>query len=215
MNETSVLMEGLRERTYKEAVSQPNHMNCILAKLFPNEEILDDCCLPMEKEKRPKIVGKNFRPDFILPQRKLVIEIDGDSCNKKGHYSNARVAIKDIQKTKACESVGYKVVRIPFYVQLDLEMVKFYFGIDYEQELYPACHCHGFEHPLAALPSDFCDLGIERFEKEMAVLPQDVRATIIESLQLRIANYKNEGYSQEEAILLVVPKRLQYLIAKD
>lgn len=207
------LMEGLRERTPQKAAPQPNHMNCILEQLFPGEEVLHDCSL-RTKEGRSENTAGRYRFDYVLPQRRLAIEIDGDSRYKRGHYSDAAICIKDYLKTSACAKAGYRLVRIPFFVQLSPDMVRQYFGITHAQELYPACHCHGFAHPQAPLPADFCELGIRRFNREMTELPYNVREKIIETLVQRIAAYRSKGYPHTIANSLVLPERLWYLIGE-
>ena len=206
------ILEGLREHAPKGAVPKPNYMESILQRLFPNKIYLANQFLKDETGQYVKVAGTKFKPDYILPELRIVIEIDGDSRSRRNHYSNANVAIKDRLKTRICTELGYKVVRIPSYIQLDSEMVRFYFGIDYAEELYPACHEHGFEHPDIALPADFCELGLERFEQEMRTYPQSVRQRIVTSLRKRITQYREEGYSEEDAISQVLPRRLLYLI---
>lgn len=44
---------------------------------------------------------------------KLIVEIDG-----LPHYQNPIVILKDKEKTKLYEEFGYKVVRIPYFIQL-------------------------------------------------------------------------------------------------
>jgi very-short-patch-repair endonuclease len=208
-----IIMDGLREHPNKGEKLQDNHMMSILQRLYPNREWIYNEYLRDDTGKIVKTkVGKRVRPDFINKELKLVIEIDGDNTIRRGHYSTAEEVLNDQEKDECYQRMGYRVVRIPMYVQLDQKMVKQYFGIDYEKDLYPTCHMHGFAHPLILLPADFCELGVERFEKEMAQLPDSVRKEIIGTLKGRIRQFREKGYDDEQAVSMVLPSRLRYLV---
>jgi hypothetical protein len=199
-------LEGLREHPKGGAPLQDNHMESILQRLFP--EVKDwkhNSVLKDENGKKVTVVGHGFMPDYYSPSLKMVIEIDGDSSTKAGHYSSAAYCITDKLKDEAYYRLGLKVVRIPMYVQLSPEMVKYYFGLDYTEELYPAARMHGFAHPLVCVPADFCSLGLERFKKEMNELPEEVVAIVRQTLDQRIQDLVNEGYTRKDAALQILP----------
>ena len=208
-----IIMDGLREHPKKGEELQDNHMKSILQRLYPDREWIYNEYLRDDTGKVLKTrVGKRVRPDFLSKELKLIIEIDGDNTIRRGHYSIAEEVLNDQEKDECYQAMGYSVVRIPMYVQLDQEMVKHYFGLDYEKDLYPACHMHGFGHPLILLPADFCELGVDRFKKEMTQLPDSVRKEIIRTLKDRIRLFKEKGYDEEQAVSMVLPLRLKYLV---
>ena len=65
------------------------------------------------------------RPDYRSEKAKLIIEFDGTQ-----HYSNPDKIKKDKETTELYESFGYKVVRIPFFIQLTNKAVKQLFNVD-------------------------------------------------------------------------------------
>ena len=205
-------MDGLREHPNKGEKLPDNHMMSVLQRLYPNQEwkyneyLRDDTGMVVNTK-----VGKRVRPGFICKELKMVIEIDGDNTIRRGHYSKAEEVLNDQEKDKCYKAMGYRVIRIPMYVQLDQTMVKYYFGIDYEKDLYPTCHMHGFAHPQILLPADFCELGVERFEKEMTQFPESVRTIIIETLKERIRQFIEKGYEKEQSVSMVLPSRLRYM----
>ena len=206
-------MDGLREHPNKGEELQNNHMMSILQRLYPDQEWIYNEYLRGEDGKVVKTrTSKRLRPDFLCKTLKLIVEIDGDSARNKGHYSKTETVVNDQVKDESYRELGYKVVRIPMYVQLDQTMVKHYFGLDYKEPLYLACHMHGFAHPDVTLPADFCELGVERFEREMAELPESVRDMIISTLKDRIMSYEQDGYGKDNAIAMVVPTRLRYML---
>ena len=145
----------------------------------------------------------------MLKKQHIVVEVDGQN-HRVGHYTNAKTCIHDLAKDRLYKDLGWTVVRIPAYVQLDKEMVKFYFGVDYCEDLYPACHLHGFLHDEIALPADFCHLGLERFYKEMDSLPNAVRNKILDTLKERIDGFQKDGYDSHSARLMVLPENFKY-----
>lgn len=118
--------------------------------------------------------------DFILPDLKLIIEFDGTL-----HYTKASQRINDIEKDEIASTCGYTLVRIPYFVQFDLDVVQYYLGeyVDinslstFEFMKYP----QGF-HDTCAYPADFCELGQHRFIEELTKLPQSCKNAIIENL---------------------------------
>jgi len=101
------------------------------------------------------------RFDYILPDQKLIVEFDGDS-----HFTSAKAIVNDWDKDELAQSFGYKVVRIPYFIQLDDDMINHYFGKYITQEVvkfdfnyYP----HGFIDARARTPGDFCELGQQSF----------------------------------------------------
>src|SRR5690242_12142575 len=95
-----------------------------------------------------------------------VVEYDGDE-----HYRNSLKIKADRAKDEAARTLGYQVVRFPYWVQLDTTTLRHYFGLEAEiHQSFP----HGFI-TTKLFPASFCELGIERFRSELAALPAAVR----------------------------------------
>ena len=73
-----------------------------------------------------------LRPDCRSESLKLIIEFDGLQ-----HYTNPSVIVDDRVKTKVYEDGGYKVVRIPYFIQLTNEVVEIMFGVKVQEPLFP------------------------------------------------------------------------------
>lgn len=209
----NIELDGLRQGPAKETNRplQSNEMACILMKLFPDYVLPKSQC--HLKDNQGNVVktksGHGAQPDFVLDNRNILIEVDGQN-RWNGHYTCAKTCIEDLEKDETYRKYGWTVVRIPAYVQLDKEMVKFYFGVDYCEDLYPACHLHGFLHDGISLPADFCHLGLERFYKEMDSLPNAVRNKILDTLKERIDGFQKGGYDSHSARLMVLPENFKY-----
>lgn len=218
---------GLRERPtskeFKKGIEHPYHMTSVLQRLFPEVKWSHNYLKDSNKRCIQTIGSSRIAPDFwntdlvIKGKKGVVIEIDGDSLGQPNHFSRTEVATIDIHKDEAYHNFGFEnIIRIPPYIQLDSEMVTYYFG-ELETakqigDLYPAVHEHGFAHPDITLPADFCEMGIKRFMNDMECIPNNVRKKIIGTLLERINEYQEKGFSYSEARSLVLPQSLIYLI---
>jgi len=112
-----------------------------------------------------------------------IVEYDGDE-----HYCNTLKIKADLEKDRAAAGMGYRVVRIPYWVQLTKDTLHHYFGFDAEIEQdFP----HGFI-TTKIFPASFCPLGIRRFLREIEALPAGVRDSVLASLGERAKQYGEE-----------------------
>jgi hypothetical protein len=206
---------GLRQKPDKDGVEYPFHMTSVLRRLYPGYEWIMDKGVTAENGKcyhKPGNARSIYKPDFRNDELKIIVEIDGAGGKYLDHFSDPEKCETDIEKAELYKRLGYKAVFIPMYIQLDEEMVKYYFGIDYLEKLYPAADCHGFMHPDIALPASFCLAGIRRFKREMAEIPESVRNTVVDTLKRRIQQYIGDGYEPEDAKRKVILPSLDYLL---
>ena len=123
-----------------------------LKKVFPNNVFIHDKTIPNS--------GTKSRPDYRCDELMLIVEFDGYH-----HYSQAARIIKDVENDETYKQMGYKVVRIPYFIQWSSEVVEFLFNIIDETIL--QTYKHGFISDKAMLPADFCSLGITKFERDL------------------------------------------------
>lgn len=132
---------------------------------------------------------------YEINQQTTVVEFDGDA-----HYWNSLKIKVDLEKDAVAEKLGYKVVRIPYWVQLTTETLSYYFGLEKTiKQNFP----HGFI-TTKIFPASFSELGVNRFRKELIGLPQATSKAVIESLQLR---------AEEHGAEYVLPSGLAYLLS--
>ena len=163
-------------------------LGLILNELFPNNDFIHDKAVPDS-------INKRLRPDYRSDEMKIILEFDGDS-----HYCKSQRIKTDIIKDKDYETLGYKVFRIPYFIQMSSELIKMIFDkeIKYEQK-----YLNGFIDKKAVLPADFCELGIELFKKDLEKFSY-CKNEILDSLKRKIQE-KND-------IELVVPLSLKKYI---
>ena len=124
----------------------------ILNELFPDNDFIHDRSVPNSQNKRR-------RPDFRSDSRKLILEFDGDS-----HYCKAQRIKADIEKDEDYRRLGYRIFRIPYFVQLTTPLLRDIFDENIQfMQRFP----NGFIDPKATLPADYCELGIELFKRDL------------------------------------------------
>ena len=143
-----------------------NGLDEYLKVIFPD---VDDWIMDKQLGNINGITYK-IRPDYRSETLKLVIEFNG-----LPHYQKPDVIISDYKKYEIYEKLGYKVVIIPYFIQLTADVVYDLFGIHVNPELlfpegYPS---------LSILnkntPAFLCDLGVKRMAHELNQLPSQRR----------------------------------------
>lgn len=133
--------------------------------IFPNiNDWIHNKCIPN--------VGKLYRPDYRSESIRLIIEFDG-----LPHYQKPDVILKDEEKTKFYKELGYKVIRIPYFIQLTNSVVKQWFGVDVDMELFPE-DTASMSIANKNTPAYMCPLGIKRCAKELLTVERQCRVNI-------------------------------------
>jgi hypothetical protein len=124
----------------------------------------------------------------------VLAEFDGPD-----HYEHSLKIKADRAKDEAARSMPAVLVRVPYWVQLDSMTLGHWFGLTAEvRTAFP----HGFI-TTKHFPASFCELGVERFERELRELPVSVRDAVVASLRDR---------ATEHGIEYVLPSPLRRLL---
>lgn len=177
-------------------------LDTYLKYIFPN---IDD----WEHDKTvPNLVvnGKlsRIRPDYRSEKLKIIIEFDG-----LPHYQNPDVIKSDRKKDLIYKENGYKVVRVPYFIQLTKETVKILFNIDIDFELFDMSVLDknmSLGVHSRATPAYLCPLGIKRMAEEYIKFP--------ESLKIDLA-YLRKINNEELTGLSYLEKELEKLGYKE
>ena len=112
------------------------------------------------------------RPDYRSEKSKLIIEFDGLQ-----HYTKPDIIEKDLKTTELYKSLGYKVVRIPYFIQLTNKAVKVLFDVDLSEEL--------FDETISSLgiegqntPAYLCPAGINRMAGDFKKFPEQYETNL-------------------------------------
>lgn len=144
--------------------------------IFPNETFIHDKVVPNS--------GTRKRPDYRCDNLKLIVEFDGAQ-----HYTDVKWCYDDKEKDNAYANMGYRIVRVPYFVQLSHETIEHLFGVNMKfEQVFP----HGFiVDNNETLPADFCSLGFERFLRDVERFSY-IKDDILASLHHKYHKYKGD-----------------------
>ena len=112
------------------------------------------------------------RPDYRSESLKLIVEFDG-----LPHYQNPDIILKDKVNTEKYQNMGYRVVRIPYFIQLTNKAVKQLFNVEVPVRLFPETE-PSLNIEGRCTPAYLCPLGIERMAKELLKFPEQLDINI-------------------------------------
>ncbi len=88
----------------------------------------------------------------------VLVEYDGDE-----HYRDSLKIKADAHKASLAITHGTRLVRVPYWAQLTNQTARHYFGLEAEiEQSFP----HGFI-TTKLFPASFCEMGVERFRREL------------------------------------------------
>ena len=109
------------------------------------------------------------RPDYRSEKLKMIVEFDGIQ-----HYTMPDRIKNDVLSTKFYESLGYKVVRIPYFIQLTNKAVKYFFYVDVKEPLFNE-NIHSMDKNDRNTPAFLCGAGVLRMIEEFKYHPEQYR----------------------------------------
>lgn len=115
---------------------------------------------------------KKIRPDYRCEKLKLIVEFDG-----LPHYKNPDRILADEQNDIIYQHLGYKVVRIPYFIQLTNDVIEKLFGREVDEPMFdgsvPSLGISGRNTPAYCCPA-----GIIRMAKIFKVFPQQYKVNL-------------------------------------
>ncbi len=116
--------------------------------------------------------AKGKRPDYRSETLKLIIECDGVQ-----HYTAPQKIWDDEEKTRAFMGMGYRVIRIPYFIQLTNAAVDTLFGVSIEMSLFPQDKA-SFTSLGKYLPAYLCPAGLKRMARVFADFPEQYEVNL-------------------------------------
>jgi hypothetical protein len=125
---------------------------------------------------------RRFRPDAVSESLNLIVEFDGVQ-----HYHGVDRYFTDKLRDEYFQKLGYKTVRIPYYIQLSKTNIKHLFNIDSDVDC--KCEYSFFDSPdndygLSISPLAMSIIGNKRFKEELYAMPQETIDIIKKDLEL-------------------------------
>lgn len=159
---------------------EDNFESMVLQKMFPGKKWVRDRVVPNSSSRT--------RPDFRCEELKLIVEYNGYR-----HYTQADRILRDIEKKKNYEDLGYMVVEWPYWLQPDPNTIlALFMQTDKKFAKHYTDFHQGFVAKGCALPADFCTLGVKRFYYELGQLPRDTIIQVLWSLENKAVLYGQE-----------------------
>lgn len=124
---------------------------------------------------------RRFKPDARCEELNMIVEFDGVQ-----HYQLIKNVINDPIRDEYFSSLGYKVVRIPYFIQLSKVNIEHLFNVAMEDEMCPLKYSFydSDEDGLYISPGSMCSLGVERFSHYFMSLPRETKNEIVVDLLL-------------------------------
>jgi hypothetical protein len=154
---------GLDEDTGLHRTGLEDYLRVIFPEIQEQEWIHD---------KTIKGSGRRIRPDYRCESIKMIIEFDGVQ-----HYKLPDKILKDVEHQNFYEQLGYKVVRIPYFIQLTNDVVREMFGREVSEDLFNpnigTMGAHGRNSPAYC-----CYEGLKRMVAEFKKYPQQYEVNL-------------------------------------
>ena len=134
-----------------------NDFSDILSVIFPGEEII-------KNQRIPGCKGP-WKANYRIESQKLILEYDSPR-----HYSSLKCIVQDQEIDAELESLGYKVIHWPYWLQPSRSAIRDLFGNRLGEKILLndwTSWKQGFESKNIVLPANFCSLGLKRFREEM------------------------------------------------
>lgn len=154
----------LREKVSEKDKSEFTPLNEYLKVIFPEiDDWIHDKMIPDIVVEGRKV---KYRPDFRSETLKMIVEFDGLQ-----HFQNPTKIRMDDVKTELYQKLGFKVIRIPYFIQLTRDVVKILFDIDVSMDLFDN-NTPSFGIKWNNTPAFLCPAGIKRMAKIFKIFPQ-------------------------------------------
>lgn len=143
-----------------------------LSVIFPNHTWIHDRAFGTQDDG----ASYRIRPDYRCEELRLIVEFDGLL-----HYQRPETVKKDLENQAIYEKYGYKVIRIPYFIQLTQAVVKELFGVEVNEPLFSP-DIPSMSAQDKNTPAYCCPAGLKRMAEELKRFPQQM-AVNVEALQ--------------------------------
>ena len=153
-----------------------------LQAIFPNTCFVYDEIVPAKILKsRGADDIKRYRPDARSEELSLIVEFDGVD-----HFNETRVILKEKIRDEYFESLGYKVVHIPYFIQLSKDNIQYLFDTTMSD---PMCELEfsfydsvGQNRGLDCCYGNMCEAGRVKFETLFKLLPHSTQLSLLKDI---------------------------------
>ena len=143
-------------------------LDTYLSFIYPT---IDDWVHDKIVDTLPKDLKCRRRPDYRSETLKLIVEFDG-----LPHYSSPLKILDDYKATKLYMTYGYKVIRIPYFIQLTTDVVNVLFNVKLKDKLFDPTIASFTD--FTGVPANLCQTGVNRMAYEFQKFPQQYKVNL-------------------------------------
>ena len=184
-----------------------------LEYMFKGHEFVYDQPIPKDIvfTRNSHMKYRRFRPDARCEELSLIIEFDGVT-----HYQDLKVCLSDVNRDVYLSTLGYKIIRIPYWIQLSNEVIHHLFH-DVEEHLTIG------DDPMCEIPYSFfdidkpvvdigislgamCSAGHKRFVEEVQQLCPTIQLQVYEDICRCLSDTEECGIPSEYVVPVSVIK---------
>lgn len=175
LREKNIIAENLNNKYPNDKIGWTG-LSEYLKEIYPNvNDWVTDKIIPKDLQ-----CGSSYkyRPDFRSQQLKMIIEFDGLQ-----HYSNPTRIDADKKRDDRLAKMGYKVIRIPFFIQLTRTVIKEMFNVDINNDMFqnniPSFGINLKDNCAeSGCPSYLCRKGLIRMANDFTKYPEQYEINI-------------------------------------
>lgn len=153
-----------------------------IRKIFPSASIWIDKQIPANIQRmRSNKTPRKVKPFVRIEELNLIIEFDGPK-----HYTDAKQCILDVGRDAIYDDLGYKVVRIPFWLPLSKRNILHLFDVSLNDDMCKLKYgfCDTSDNGITCAPGAMCEMGRDRFMQEFSSLPDASKADVAQDLYM-------------------------------
>lgn len=158
-----------------------------LTCIFPRHEFIYNKIVPKSvyAQRNSEVQARRYKPDARCEELNLIIEVDG-----LPHYQATHAVIEDSLRDKYFTKFGYKIVRIPYWLQLNHDYIQHIFNIDAPDSCELTYSFFDTQQPkslqdnpgISVCIGSMCEAGRYRFLQEFANLPSKFQNIVMQDI---------------------------------
>lgn len=180
----------LRETNAKYFDISRNTSLCdYLSAIFPHSDFVYNTSVPKEiiQCRNSNAKYRRYRPDARCENLNLIVEFDGVN-----HYQDTEVVLADYDRDIYFTDLGYRVVRIPYWIQLSNDLIHHLFNISVKEPMCDLIYSfYDSKSPISICPGNMCKAGQVRFITEFTKLPKNLQKNVLNDLDRCISMYSD------------------------
>lgn len=170
---------GRLVRTTDKMAEGEDSLKAWMTYIFPEEDVRINTTVPSDIQlRRGANTARNLRVTCRIERLSLVVELDTLKL-----YQSPYLIQKSRDQEAYLVSLGYRVIRIPYWVQLSTDAIFHYFGVsDLLGCDYPSGFYVSRDPCFERTPANYSTAGLKLMVSQLRTLPYSVRRQVLRSM---------------------------------